>query len=162
MKNKPNHMKNSPTGLRLFQGFVLAATGLVLVLGFLYAGSPQEERMRRFDQQRTDRLNQISYAVESYYQTNNRLPMNISEVFGHIRASISPDPVTGLPFSYTVLTDTTYELCAEFDLATEDPASKAMYQPLTQPNFWLHDAGRTCYTPTVRPLVVPPSSKPAL
>ena len=49
------------------------------------------------------------------------------------------DPITLTPFDYQVIDQTTYELCAVFELA-DDRTQQAWVDP-----FWQHPAGQHCF-----------------
>jgi len=53
---------------------VLAA----LVWGFTLAGSPQNERLRRFDSQRVNDLQMIQTYLTDYWQNKSKLPEKIN------------------------------------------------------------------------------------
>ncbi len=69
-----------------------------------------------------------------------RLPDSLGELVADPRAQVSiEDPDTEQEYEYRILDEDSYELCAVFALAsiTNNRARDA---------FWLHDAGRHCFS----------------
>lgn len=136
--------------------FVVAA----LAYGIVIAGSPGQERLHRMDEQRLSELQQISSSIDLFYEREGRLPGSLSELqssrYTYVNAVQDPD--TGIPYEYTVRSQTTYELCATFSLPTPEHPN-TYYGPA--PDFWKHDTGRTCYsltatsTGTLKPVPMP-------
>ena len=63
--------------------FLITASILFIVLvgvGVWLAGSPQDARLKRFDQARVQDLNAISNAVNNFYNKNSKLPATIAEL----------------------------------------------------------------------------------
>lgn len=153
-RKKNNSMAHKKiTGFRIFVGTVIAAVVVVVVTGLYVAGSPTEERNRRFDEQRIHALQQISSTLQFYFDRNATLPETLDELKGkpdyYLPALL--DPKTGEPYEYRVTGTGTYELCASFDLPSipNDPHyPKPTYEPYSrgpQSDFWNHEVGRHCY-----------------
>jgi hypothetical protein len=142
------------------------AVGLLVALavgyGIYLAGSPGKERARKFDDQRLSDLQQISAAVDGYFEKNGRIPASMDDLGTvmtdpwYIRST--KDPLTGQPYEYLTSGATTYRLCAVFTLATEvvPGPPKAMYEPTRpypmggypggpNPVDWTHPTGRHCW-----------------
>lgn len=155
---------------------ILLISTVILVVGIsLYvSGSPIRARQERFDIQRTNDLQQITYAIDSFWSINRRLPTNLDELvskannptLSYYVGSIN-DPKTLTPYEYHQLehaqannnpsqqTDMPgmYQLCTTFETSTE--ATK----PLRQPQDALlgyHPNGHHCLTTTVRTLNTSP------
>ncbi len=142
-------------GLKIFVGLVIAAVVVVVVVGLYFAGSPSQERNRRFDEQRINALQQISSAVQYYFEHENTLPQSLDELKGkpdyYLPALL--DPKTGSAYEYNVAGTSSYELCATFDLPSlgndpryPKPAAEPYYSAVPVQDFWQHAAGRKCYT----------------
>jgi hypothetical protein len=117
--------------------------------------------MRRFDDQRVQDLQQVSYAVESFWNQNQHLPKTLDELMQgppqYSGFSIQ-DPKTQVPYEYRILSASTYELCAVFEtdaqtITAKTPQPMPAYAPpgfVQPPAFWQHGIGRTCFPVTVK------------
>jgi len=115
-----------------------------VVIGLIVIGSPRELRMRRLDQTRADDLLVISGAIRSYRLTHDNLPQKLDELQGLQQAIYRLKDPVGRPYEYTVKDTFSYELCAEFDTATD--ATTAVHLV-----FEKHGQGRQCFTQEARP-----------
>lgn len=144
MKKNPN-MKRSTI---FAWGATIAAIAGV-ILGFVQTGSPAAERARRFDQQRINDLQMITNAVDSFYNSQKRLPASIEEMKNRPDSYLQSqfDPTTGEPYEYRVVDEKRYDVCATFETdASTSEAGKASTMPVGVPNFWSHPQGQKCYT----------------
>ncbi|OIP79359.1 MAG: hypothetical protein COT39_03245 [Parcubacteria group bacterium CG08_land_8_20_14_0_20_48_21] len=123
-----------------------------IILGFVATGSPTTARMVGFDMQRSQDLQSISYAVQSFTRRFERLPESLDELM-QANGSYGPitalDPETGTPYEYRVVAqplgtsairEGTYELCAIFSLVAERGVTAYGTK------YDAHDAGRSCFT----------------
>ena len=122
------------------------AVAVAVVAGLLVAGDPSEERERKLDEVRVDALRGLRSAIDDYRRRNGTLP--------HDLAGLTPpggppvlahDPVRGETYGYAVIDDSTFEVCATFDQASEVDPARMAYDP------WAHGAGRRCYRFRIRP-----------
>ena len=124
-----------------------AAVVLVVaaIAGGLYVmGSPSEARARGLDEHRVRDLQQVEAAVNVYWNRNRRIPASLDELNAVPGLAVSIlDPVTGARYDYTTREPQKYELCAQFERASD-----------SSPSFWSHPAGRQCFNLTVRMDVV--------
>jgi hypothetical protein len=153
-------MKRS-LGFQIFLGIVCAAVIAIVGLGLYYSGSPVTERIRNLDQQRTQRLDSLSYTIDQYYQQERQLPNSLKDLSSapiYIDNTNTIDPETGASFDYLPTATSTYQLCANFgqDSSIDNDNQPQPYGP--NPNFWIHGVGHTCFTVKVRgaDLVPPP------
>jgi len=125
---------------------VLSAIAVIaaVVVGLAVIGSPGEFRMRRFDEQRATDLSSISTAVRSHRLTHESLPQKLGDLQSALTYGLK-DPV-GRPYEYAVKDEFSYELCAEFDTAT-DTLAAARFSSV----FEKHGSGRQCFTQEARP-----------
>lgn len=135
---------------------------LALVAGFVIMGSPGTQRELRLDQERVNDLQQIQWEVVNFWQRNNRLPQSIEQLESAITGFRLPeDPASGEPYSYRVLSDTRFELCATF--AKETPERLQRVEPIaprgTQQTSWQHGAGEECFERTVDPELIEQKSE---
>ncbi|MBI2003219.1 MAG: hypothetical protein HYS76_01405 [Candidatus Wildermuthbacteria bacterium] len=126
---------------------VIALVVASVVYGLMLVGTPQTQRGLAFDQRRVSDLQQISYGVNSYWETTGTLPQSIDALasmpyfMGPVR-----DPDTRLPYEYRVTGEKTYELCAEFafeSVFSQYPRGKLI--SLAPEEAWSHGAGRWCF-----------------
>jgi hypothetical protein len=118
---------------------IVAAVAFVIAVGIgLYmAGSPAEQRLARFDQQRVADLHRIRNSVGAYWRAQGVLPARVDEdVIGFTLGVVPRDPETDAEYEYQVAGDDAYRLCAVFSRVS--PESMAG-------EFWAHDAGRQCF-----------------
>ena len=108
--------------------------------GFYLVGPPAEERARRLDQRRETDLQRLRLAADLYWTRNQRLPASLDELAKEAGTNIyARDPQSEQPYTYVVKSGDTYELCADFTLASEGRG-----------DFWSHPAGRHCYAITAK------------
>ncbi len=154
--------------MRLFVRGVVALAGVAIVAGFFVVGSPQTERMLRFDDRRVGDLQSLQYEIVNFWQTKEHLPQTLAELTDDIRGFTPPqDPENNSPYEYRVTGDKSFELCAVLSRETNKDsaaviATKPMPMPIADPyvpdNF-LHAAGRQCFTRTIDPDRFPPFNK---
>jgi hypothetical protein len=152
-------------GLRIFTGFVITLVIAAIGTGLFIAGSPGRERMVKFDDQRLNELQQIAGAVDAYYEQSNGLPEDAALLKNSNLYYVNSfaDPKTGTPYEYRKTSDTTYELCATFDLPTPPkPVPPEPMRPIAKPFGGSafdtqHAAGRHCFTLNAEERVVRPS-----
>lgn len=112
-------------------GLILAGI-LSAAAGFLNLGSPATSRLIEADLRRSQDLTGIALNVHNYWSSRKKLPSSLTDVQGSVRNS---DPVTAKPYAYKVLSESNYELCAEFSAASADRGP-----------FNAHKKGRHCFT----------------
>ncbi|PIR52192.1 hypothetical protein COU77_01580 [Candidatus Peregrinibacteria bacterium CG10_big_fil_rev_8_21_14_0_10_49_16] len=143
---------------RLFATIATLIVAIAIVGGFVLAGSPQSERIRRIDERRIEDLRMINNEIltilfegrpfepriispetgkEMLPEMKRPLPTSLQEVQEQAlyqRVNIL-DPVSGEEYEYQVLDETNYELCALFDMERVGDFDI----------FWDHPAGRHCF-----------------
>lgn len=121
-------------------GLGVTATIAAVIAGVIVAGTPAEGRMQRLDRVRASDLRSIATAVDTFWRRHERLPNSLGELVSDPRAQVTvEDPDDEQAYEYRIVGDASYELCAVFDLASI-PNNRA------PDAFWLHDAGRNCFT----------------
>jgi hypothetical protein len=132
--------------VRYFAWPVIIVITAGIIGGFVLAGSPQQERLYRIDEQRLNDLYSLNSQVYSYYSSHNQLPQ-----LQHV--TVPTDPVTEEPYEYRVLNDTTFELCTTFNFSDHSNTSKTY--PASEYGMmevsWYHGAGYTCFTRSIEP-----------
>ncbi len=146
---------------RFFVSLIVAVVIGTAAYGLWLAGSPMSERARRIDAQRISDLQQISYNIDRFWTTHQRLPTSLDELARERDSYIQSihDPETRTPYEFTLKMGDTYELCATFAAQAYTLIEKNI-QPQTEfprvPTFWNHAAGRSCFTINV---IKPPAVK---
>jgi hypothetical protein len=137
---------------------VIVLVSIAVLGGFFVVGSPQEERLRRFDERRVNDLQSIQWQIINYWQAKAELPESLDVLRDDIKGYVSPiDPATGDSYEYNVLDGLSFELCAMFDIANYDPSGFTETLSVKEPfgilpmESWDHDAGRYCFERTIDP-----------
>ena len=135
-----------PIGIRIFAGVVMGAIVVAVVYGFTLVGSPAGQRLIQFDERRVSNLQQITFAIDSYWDRNRSVPATLEDLRDsrYFVNSIT-DPKTGEPYEYRVTDEDSYVLCAVFE--TESGAREDL-RVLTKPfseQVWEHGIGYACF-----------------
>ncbi len=149
------------SGQSIFIGIVVVMVIAVVAVGLYLAGSPNTERLRRFDEARSQNLMQIAGQIDTFYIEKNQVPDSLDVLvlqsggkpYGDIHAQ--KDPRTGVPYEYRVIDKSNYEVCAVFDQVSYgqtqggDGYPPSMPYPASIVNDqifpWKHGIGRVCF-----------------
>ncbi|MDP3963703.1 MAG: DUF5671 domain-containing protein [bacterium] len=157
--------------MRNLGNIIMAIVALVAIGGFIIAGSPRSERLRRFDQQRVSDLQSIQYQIVDYWQRKQQLPDSIDILRNDLAGYIPPqDPERQQPYTYRKKGDLAFELCAAFTLpsdAMDAKYSQAVPRPVgpfgeQMGEAWEHGAGEKCFERTIDPQLYPPYNQQAV
>lgn len=119
---------------------VVALVVAAVIVGVILLDSPAQERLRRLDERRVDDLRELAYALDLYWTREGSLPPTLEELSSAPGVSVELfDPETGHPYEYRVLSNNTYELCAQFALDTAEEQDR-FYK-----DYWAHGPGRQCF-----------------
>src|SRR5690606_16652197 len=127
--------------LSVIASVVVCAT---LVAAIVVLDSPPQQREQRLDARRVQDLQQLGNAIEAYHAGHKALPADLAALRAEMPGwNLAPgDPASGTPYSYEVLGERSYRLCAEF--TTDTAAAEASpYGPVV--DAWKHGAGRQCF-----------------
>ena len=120
-----------------------------IVGGLVIIGPPSQQRFRRIDERRVRDLDELSSAVDRFWERYKKLPLTMEELCKECRLNYK-DPVTQLSYIYEKTGPKAYKLCADFALETdESKPSGRYYFPLYK---WKHKAGHDCFD------LMPPSA----
>lgn len=149
--------------MKLFVYIVIGVVAVSVIGGFFIVGSPRQERVRRFDEERVNHLQIIQSEVISYWQSKSRLPLGLDELTDSIRGFRAPqDPNTGEPYVYNRKDNLLFELCATFEQASSAYDETQFIVP-TKPvraldpyppdlySTWEHGLGYTCFEREIDP-----------
>ncbi len=125
---------------------------LSIVLGITITGSPKQERLMRFDDQRVIALQEIQYQIINYWQSKEKLPQSLKDLEDPISGFMAQqDPQTKQSYEYIVKGENAFELCAVFNLASNNTSNiEEMNARLGfGASNWNHEAGRYCFLRTI-------------
>jgi hypothetical protein len=130
-------------------GKPLAITGAIAAIASvsysIYLNPPSTVKAHSLDQQRLQSLQQIDFAIKTYYRNHQALPDRLDTVEignGLSERSNWRDPVTHQPYQYDIMSKTTYRLCADFSADSAD--SEKQERPYLGA-FRSHHKGHDCF-----------------
>lgn len=131
---------------RLIAGLVILVVVIGIIFGFLAAGTPQKARLQRLDLETANNLSQISYAINDFANSQNKLPVTISQLknnptYANYFYGITDQKLPG--YEYKIIDKTHYRLCGTFNLANSDVNTVPVGSIWQQ-----HEAGKVCKTLT--------------
>ena len=140
------------TKMKIFIRTFIVLGSIAILLGFFIAGSPQEERLLRFDEVRVDNLRSTQYQIVDYWQSKGELPKDLENLRDDIRGFIPlKDPETGEDYEYIIEGKNSFKLCAVFN-------SEYLIDRSIRPQeeySWSHEKGRYCFSRTIDPDMYP-------
>ena len=126
--------------LLIVAGIVVVAT---IVAGIAVMGPPSVQRDEHLDQRRVRDLSRIVDGVGSYVKRHESLPPDLDTLARQPGWRLSiVDPVDGSPYTYEVIGDRTFRLCAVFATDTATPRDD---DGSWMEDQWRHGAGRQCF-----------------
>jgi len=152
-----NDVRDTLTPLKRKLWFGISAVIVLasIVWGFSVLGSPRTQQLIKYDQQKISDLQNIKNSVENFYSAKGVLPVNFDELSSYdYYYATKVDPQTQRPYKYRPSGDTTYNLCAEFNKASDDKNNQDYYNTYQYPynkTNWTHPAGEYCFTETINP-----------
>ncbi len=133
---------------RVMAGIIVIGS---IVWGFSVLGSPRTQRLIKYDEQKVSALQNIDSQVRNYYSTKGVMPKTIQDLSnGNYYVGQNIDSQNQKPYEYEKTTDTTYNLCAEFNKASSDNDAKTSYM-YSSYRAWTHPAGHYCFQETINP-----------
>jgi len=107
-----------------------------VIYGLFLAGSPFQQREKRFDERRIENLREIAHSINYFYSRYGSLPGNLDQLEKGGNSAIDiTDPETGRVYVYETLSGTAYRLCAVFSQPSGENADL----------FLAHGAGKECF-----------------
>lgn len=146
-------MKNN--GLNIFIAIVVLVVVSSIIASLVFIGSPQKERLRRFDGQKASSLWSVEREIVRYWEENKTVPENLSAIEESLYLpSELEDPQSGERYEYSKVNDNEYEVCAEFNFESEESARygrpKSEYYVRTA-DYNDYRPGINCFTVTFDP-----------
>ena len=152
-----NEVKNRSYPRHVFRVLIIGVVVLAVVSGFYKAGSPQSQRLIRFDQQKVSDLSVIQNQLVYYWQQKGSLPANLSLLNDPISGFTSPiDPQSNQVYEYRLVSMKVFQLCAEFNKPSEGTPS----YPVGYLDNWQHSAGRVCFDRSIDSVLYPVKPAP--
>lgn len=103
--------------------FILALIIILsaFVASWFYIESPRETRMRKIDNMTVSNINNLENLVNNYYQENEELPKQLDDLedLNYYDKDVFINPETRKEIEYNVLSNSEFELCTEFMLASD-------------------------------------------
>jgi hypothetical protein len=139
-----------------------------IILGFSVLGSPQTQRLIRYDNQKITDLQNIQWQVISYWQMNGIIPTSLADISSTQSYVIIPkDPQSKTTYEYNKTGAMTFELCAQFNkenMTTQNnigavPVSYPTKGGVIQNDNWNHGSGHQCFSRIIDPVTYPTQVK---
>jgi hypothetical protein len=149
----------------IFVSISILITVGTLVYAFIIIGSPNQERLRKIDQQKIYDLQNIQYKILDYWQKQSRIPASLNVLNDPIYSFTVPhDPdfrsgKNSSDYVYTVIDSNTFELCATFNIENQEEKSiyDNPYPPeMSHDNNWTHTKGNQCFKRVLDKTKYPP------
>lgn len=156
-------LKDRLTGSRRTLWRVVAVVLVVgsIVAGFSVLGTPQSQRMLRYDSQKVSDLQNIQWQLVNYWQQKGVLPASLSQLEDPISGFIAPlDPQSKKPYEYKKTGTMSFDLCAEFNKSLEgrNVSKGEISYPVPAGGLsdnWQHEAGLKCFSRSIDPELYP-------
>jgi hypothetical protein len=153
---------NADSRPKIFAFVVSVIVLITLIGGLASAGSPFNERLKRFDDRRTQDLHSIQSQITYYWQRKGALPETLNDLNDPLSSYIVPkDPQTNEQYEYRRISENSFELCAEFSTSSRSDANDRGMRNSYPVDYYgdqsfTHDAGRTCFERSIDPSLYPP------
>ena len=150
-------LKDRLTGSRRNIWRVVAAVLVIgsIVAGFSVLGTPQTQRMYRYDSQKVSDLQNIQGQIVNYWQQKEMIPTTLEQLQDPISGFIVPtDPQTQMSYEYKKTGTLSFDLCAEFNKVLQSDTNSVPRVVYPEPmgklgDSWLHEAGKQCFSRTI-------------
>ncbi len=158
-------LRNALFRIKLFMYGVTGVVVVTTIAGFFLVGSPQQERLRKFDERRVQDLQFLQSQIINYWQGKEQLPQNLKELKDDLREIAVPsDPQTGVEYRYEVNGQISFSLCAVFSKSRdEDTVPELPNRGVSKPGYvnesWRHGAGTQCFDRSIDKDFYPPYKK---
>jgi len=150
------------SGAKMFVWITSGVVAAAIITAFFVAGSPFKQRQVRFDEQRVNHLQTIQSEIVNYWQGKEKLPASLDDLRDSIKGFVPPvDPETDMPYVYRVKDTLSFELCATFNLSSQEAqigqtkAVPPMYNGGFANENWNHVKGEQCFERTIDPELYP-------
>jgi hypothetical protein len=144
----------TPRSRKIWLGISFVVILSSIVWGFSVLGSPRTQQLLKYDQQKVNDLQNINDQIINYYATKGTLPNTIEEIASGNYYVPKVDSQTQKPYEYQKTNSITYNLCAEFNKASDGknaPTPTIYSYPYDGIATWAHPAGQYCFRQTINP-----------
>jgi hypothetical protein len=139
---RPKVLKKKDVVIKIYFGASVAVIIAVFVSALFLVETPTEARNRRVDERIINNFSNIENGINSYYNTNHKLPASLNDLGKEAMAVDSLiDPTTREQFVYRAGSGLDYQLCADFRTDNKN-SHDAIYQYVDQNRR--HLAGYQC------------------
>ncbi len=157
--------------MKYFIYLIIAVVTASVIAGFFVVGSPQDQRLRSFDERRVQNLQYLQSEIIYYWQGKDRLPARLLDLRDDIRGTVVPlDPQTGAEYGYEVRGPLTFALCATFLRSSPSASGREPeafipakgprpVAPYSGVEAWDHAVGYICFERTIDKDFYPPLQK---
>ena len=130
-----------------------------IIWGFSVLGSPRAQRLLKYDEQKVNDLMNIDSQIRAYYELQGKgiLPNTLDEMSPNYYYPVV-DAQSQKSYEYKKTSNTTYNLCAEFNTTSPKTKGPNIYARPIGYQSWIHPAGLHCFEQTINPNTY---SKPA-
>jgi hypothetical protein len=140
--------------ISVFVGVLSLLVFFALIGAIMHIDSPAESRMKKHDDLKVSTLQNLSSAIDDYYDFHDELPQSLSEVedtYSSWRYN-EENPFNNSNYGYEVVDAIAgkYKLCATFETQSDQDDD---YRPYFYDRKWDHDAGWQCFELTVPALL---------
>ncbi|MEK7627298.1 MAG: DUF5671 domain-containing protein [Patescibacteria group bacterium] len=151
--------------MKFFVKTTVILGGLAIIFGFYTVGSPQSERLRRFDERRVNDLQNIQSQIIYYWRVKEKLPEFLNDLKNDINGFVLPvDPQINEMYKYEQINGLSFRLCADFQTSSQNYQNNGtraeMIPAPTKPygiqENWAHQEGFVCFERTIDPDFFPP------
>ena len=135
---------------RIIAGVIILGS---IIWGFTVLGSPATQRLYKYDEQKVNDLMSLNNEIINYYNTKQVLPDNLTDITALNYYMVITDSQNGKQYEYEKISNTEYNLCADFNKASNTNTQNGLTRPVSpygDPS-WTHPAGRYCFKETINP-----------
>jgi len=129
---------------------IILATAAIII-GFWVVGSPQKQRQEKIDQARTSDLQNITWAIQEYWNKKEALPAVLDDLIGqtgfYLEKNNLEDPETEEKYNYEKISGETFRLCANFftdNIGESKDGLRSIDYSYPYSN-WRHYSGEYCF-----------------
>ncbi len=124
-----------------------------IVWGFSVLGSPRTQKLLKYDELKISNLQSMTYGINNYFSSKGILPNTLEEISGGNYYVPLMDSQTNKPYEYKRTGNLTYEVCADFNSASnnKDSSSNLPYMYDRNVTSWVHPSGYYCFAQTINP-----------
>jgi hypothetical protein len=117
-----------------------------IVGGLFVIGSPGDARRAKLDARRVSDLRTIATGVDTYWNRRESLPADVAELKEILPHGVTiTDPETNQPYTYRVIDDRVYELCAVFETECNTDDRRCARDWSRDVRIGNHGSGEQCF-----------------